>query len=191
MGARTAPLWDLYEEAVSGAMDQVRAHKRFMHYHRESIASMTNKGEFNLFIPRELGGLGFLKPIDLPNRTTAFQRKIAAVLHKTFVESLEQRCSRLTSDAKPGAHSLFDGRAKIVVPRVGPLEENVSYYDKRLWYEPPLCSEWPSDHELTWRSVKTQRDIIAKARKLERANERHDIRPYPYVLGVINGHAAH
>jgi hypothetical protein len=192
MGARTAPLWDLHEEAVSGAIDQVRAHKRFMHYHRESIASMSNKGEFNLFIPRELGGLGFYKPVDHPNRTTAFQRRIAAVLHQIFVEDCESRCSRLTSTSKPGAHSLFDGRAKKVVPKVGPLEEFVSYHDKRLWYEPPLCSEWPTDYELTWKSVKSQRDVITAARKLSRADERHDIRSYPYTIGVVDSqYAAH
>jgi hypothetical protein len=40
-GVRVAPLWDYFNEVVRGAVDPVRAKRRFLYYYREGIESLT------------------------------------------------------------------------------------------------------------------------------------------------------
>lgn len=85
------PIWDLYECCLNGAFNKWRAHKRFIHYYREVIEEMTNFGEFSLFIPRTLGGLGF-KLFDevRPHVTfTPFQLKFATYLYGYITQPYE------------------------------------------------------------------------------------------------------
>lgn len=83
------PIWDLYNEVLRGAQDPVRAHHRFLHYHRDDIATLTNRGEYNLFISQSFGGLGFNPdpevlarggPSGSPTVFTSFQRRFGGFL---------------------------------------------------------------------------------------------------------------
>jgi len=98
LAPRTRPIWALYNEVMRGAQDKVRAHHRFLHYHREVIDKLTNRGEYNLLIAPTFGGLGFDPypevlerggPSGRPIHFTAFQRRFGGFLkaqaHNSFV----------------------------------------------------------------------------------------------------------
>jgi hypothetical protein len=66
----TSPIWSYYNQVIHGAVDPVRAHRRFLHYHKSNIAKFTNDGQYNLFLDPLYGGLGF--ELD-PSVETAFK----------------------------------------------------------------------------------------------------------------------
>jgi hypothetical protein len=80
---KNLPIWDIYNATVPNSVDPVRTHLRFMHYHRAEIERLTmgydpssktvRPGKFNIFLPRELGGLGFIPPKGLEIRITPRQ----------------------------------------------------------------------------------------------------------------------
>jgi hypothetical protein len=53
------PIWDLYNRVMRGSCNRKRAHARFLTLHRSEICDFTIAGEFNLFVDRRFGGLGF------------------------------------------------------------------------------------------------------------------------------------
>lgn len=85
--ARVAPIWDWYDEVVEGAAAPRRAHRRFLFHHRDRIRDLTKislgskRFHTNIFLDREVGGLGFRNPGVTPNYTrlqtawSNFQRK--------------------------------------------------------------------------------------------------------------------
>lgn len=57
------PIWDIHTEVMHGsANSKVQTHQRFLYYQKELIEKLTDGGRLNLFVSRELGGLGF-KPV--------------------------------------------------------------------------------------------------------------------------------
>lgn len=86
-GEAQLPIWDYYNLVMEGSNNRARAHGRFMHYHRDTISDMTNKGEQNLFIHPLMGGLGFkLYPEVCPEYyMTAWQYKIALITRTTLL----------------------------------------------------------------------------------------------------------
>lgn len=87
--AQLTPIWDLYNLAVHTSMNPVRTHRRFMHYHLETIRRLTANGKYNLFAAHLRGGLGCLPPKDLEIRFTSFQQRWATFVDQKFVEGVE------------------------------------------------------------------------------------------------------
>jgi len=88
---RRLPLGDLYEIVLNGAYNKQRAHDRFIHYNIVQIREATLNGEFNLFIPLHLGGLGWKRfpGVRTPN-ITHFQQKFAFFMRMKTLESLSK-----------------------------------------------------------------------------------------------------
>lgn len=81
------PLDQNYNIVLSGALNKLRAHQRFLHYNKTSIGDLTKKGNFSLFLSPCLGGCGFelfpeVKPVVY---FTAFQRKLANFLYHKLI----------------------------------------------------------------------------------------------------------
>ena len=55
------PLDQNYNIVLSGALNKLRAHQRFLHYNKTSIGDLTKKGNFSLFLSPCLG-LGRFPP---------------------------------------------------------------------------------------------------------------------------------
>ena len=183
MGAKCAPIWDIYDETMRGATDIDRAHRRFIHYHRESIDLMTQRGNLNLFIPREFGGLGFHNP-GVENYTTAFQLRLGTVLRSHYLREKECLTSKLTASSRHGSLRLKDGRARVLIPIIGPLLETDSDDMKRFWFEPPLCSAWDTEVDLVWKTILSNRDILSQARKLQSHCVKKVIKSIPLRVGL-------
>jgi len=113
------PIWDLYNKVLKGAYNPVDTHKRFLYYHRDSVAQVSKNGNYNLFLPKDLGGLGFIRPspaIDV--RITAFQRQLATHFlnkivqnyHKDVTkESLGLSYARLIDENSPKVYDSYQG----------------------------------------------------------------------------------
>lgn len=181
-GAREAPIWDIYDEAVRGATDIPRAHRRFLHYHSERIRRMTQNGELNLFVPREFGGLGF-KNHGVPNYLTSYQKRLGTILRRDYLETKQTHSSRLIVDSNPGALALSDGREAVFLPLIGPLKEDQYRDTKRLKYEPILCSYWEPDVELIWTTPLRDRGVKSRARKLKWDEVKHTLKSFPFSKG--------
>lgn len=77
-GAESMPLNGQYNAVMEGARDPIRAHNRFVHYHRERIQQETRGGYYNLFLPPCLYGLGFVNHAVVDTSVYTFtQRKLA------------------------------------------------------------------------------------------------------------------
>lgn len=89
------PLWDWFEAVMDGACDKEQAYKYFLHYHNDTIRSLTKNGKLNLFADRFYGGVGFKFYDELKDHVkfTTYQRKLATYM-KWF----------LTKEAKHGVN---------------------------------------------------------------------------------------
>lgn len=73
------PIWDIYDTVTSSANPQ-RSHRRFLHYYKDVVKTMTAQG-INLFLPRWLGGMGFTPVSGLDFRYTRFQMAYASFVY--------------------------------------------------------------------------------------------------------------
>lgn len=78
-GSDGSPLWDLYNRMIKDAGNKNLARKFFLTYNKKEIREMTNKGRFNLFLPRSLGGCGFDGEAEF---YTEFQLRLASYLYR-------------------------------------------------------------------------------------------------------------
>jgi len=144
----TLPIWDLYNKVLKGSNDKLNAHKRFMMYHKNSITQCTGSkkingivkgGNYNLFLPKVLGGLGFIRPTPLLEvKITNFQRQLATYFHN----KLTQAHNKPTIGLVTGKCALIDENApKIYDPYLGePI------YQTKLRTEPmPEGYSYPKD----------------------------------------------
>lgn len=123
-GAKAAPVWDYFNEVVTGAVDPVRAKRRFIHYHRKTIENLTMKGKFNVFAAFMKGGLGF-KPVDEP-RFTAFQRRFADFMDFQLRDDPENFQKIALVKTRPTTIPGFHHNPKFIVqPIYGPYEKGV------------------------------------------------------------------
>jgi hypothetical protein len=144
------PIWDHHNTVVSGALDQIRAHRRFLHYHSQLVRTVSRDGEFNLFLPHARGGCGFNVPngwtlLDSPLSTLANsapenpyithkQRQLATFAKLLTKEQLSKgkKPKNLISVTKEG--QVNTGRLERVIHHelvtipFGPLEENTRLY---------------------------------------------------------------
>lgn len=83
----TKPLWSIFNQLVDECPDPSQMARHFIHYNRERIQELTKKGLLNLFLPTELGGLGFrsttsdgreFHPVKLTNLQQAYASNIVA-----------------------------------------------------------------------------------------------------------------
>lgn len=125
------PLWDLYNLVLKGAIDPVRAHRRFLHYHKHSISVTTSQGRFNIAAHKFKGGLGFesyrypaLMESTWAPRLTRFQKQIAHLAKRAILrdpKSLRGITLRATTEkgvsggVAPTRYRLLPG------PAIGPL----------------------------------------------------------------------
>ena len=130
---KALPLWDLYNASVPNCHDPCRAHRRFLHYHKERIAHATDKGRYNLFLPHQRGGLGFVPPPGHVWKITAFQRRYATFLEEEYLANLalgKDKSSRhaLVRERDLSAPNAIvryhDPGPLLLVPKIGPLLRN-------------------------------------------------------------------
>jgi hypothetical protein len=132
-GLRAQPVWDNYNQVLAGAVNPVRAHKRFIHYHKETIKTVTKNGDFNLFLPFERGGLGFVNH-NVPYHITSFQRRFATVLESELREGLREGKIKpsalgvVSSDPASTGVRLKHNPTLKLTPRIGPVEQISSKY---------------------------------------------------------------
>jgi len=143
---RMLPVWSLYNKTVPEAADKLRAHRRFIHYHKQLIIDFTGStknrvgGNFNLFLPSNRGGLGFDLVIPRTEyRITSFQRRYATYLENCLrakvLKGEEPTGSSIGMIRKdqPLRKSLLvhHNPALVLVPSVGPLENNLISFEPR------------------------------------------------------------
>jgi hypothetical protein len=98
---KALPIWEHHNMVLFGAMNQIRAHQRFIHYHRKTIKIITRDGKLNLFLPLERGGCGFHVPHGWKLREenysdgvnpyiTDFQRKFATYAKQRVANDLKK-----------------------------------------------------------------------------------------------------
>lgn len=99
---RTLPLCDFYNTCVSSCWDPMRAHRRFLHYHRKTLEDMTKlngqgrPGFWNMYNSPLFGGLGFdpyakygLVPgSKVNNKGEVLRYEVLDVLRKEYLDSL-------------------------------------------------------------------------------------------------------
>jgi hypothetical protein len=145
MNARLAPIWAYYNEVVPFSVSPERAHRRFVHYHRENLEKFTNRGEFNLFLPFHRGGLGFSLDGHKP-RITSFQRRFATYLEKEYrqqvsegVEPKGETVGLVRESPLPNSPVTFFHHPRLLMePTIGPLKEGVVLYKPREMIFPIL-----------------------------------------------------
>lgn len=91
VGESQLPIWDYYNIAIAGANNKLRAHNRFLHYHKDTLSSMTDAGEQNLFIHPLMGGLGFdlYESVREKVHMTPWQYKIALITRSRLLAPFE------------------------------------------------------------------------------------------------------
>jgi hypothetical protein len=140
--AKLTPIWDYYNETVHDAVDPIRTHRRFMHYHRQAISKLTLKGQYNLFLPFERGGLGF-KPIPgFKFRVTSFQRRFAQYLHNRFIDDpLVINKIALVSEKKTSRFILYHKPQIVIGHKCGPQLKNIVSVREKEVDTPALALE--------------------------------------------------
>jgi len=165
---RDQPIWDHYDQVLRGANDSLRAHQRFVHYHKREVETYTLKGNLNLFLPRSRGGLGFSLPTGMElldseeegspmPYITSFQRKFA-----TFLKDREKKLLSdirvpkpvlgLRPESKKAAkrrYEVLDRRAIYKAP-FGPLLPTQSEDSKRF-HSSELLQAYEEADELKYR----------------------------------------
>jgi hypothetical protein len=186
---------DLYNEVVRGAVDPIRAHNRFIHYHKDTLLSLTrlNKNtSFNFFLPPERGGLG-MENLALEKakkiKVTSFQRRFASFLMEKYLESVAthddpgkgplglvqktKTTSALSIRHRPPLH---------IIPLYGPLRSTESIHKPKLYFPPALALNIdPERPELTVRLPKKSTMTKFRSKCYQRMSTK-DIMFWPYRL---------
>jgi hypothetical protein len=140
--AKLAPIWDYYNEVVPAAVNPLRAHRRFLHYHKKTIDVLTGKGNYNLFLPFERGGLGFKPFPGLKFKVTSFQRRYATYLESLFISdpSVTNKIG-LVSGTNRSDLILWHRPRWTIGPKIGPQPLGVIEPEDQVVSLPPLALE--------------------------------------------------
>jgi hypothetical protein len=131
---RNMSLADQFNQIV--CYDPKRLIKRFIHYHIDSVAKATHNGNYNLFIDRELGGIGLRS--DVNPKYTSFQRRLARFYWTQWKKALNGERDipvsvspiYKTMDISPLS---YDARQPFkLLPTIGPSPFPVQDYDTRI-----------------------------------------------------------
>lgn len=147
--ASLLPLWDLYNLVLRGSIDPVRSHRRFLHYHKRSIALFTSNGRYNFAAHKWKGGLGFesgrfpdLMASSWAPKFTRFQRQIAHLAKRAVHRNpatLRGIVLRAETEG-PLAGGVVTRRKRIVPgPAIGPLP--LHYHRKKALVRAPLLAQ--------------------------------------------------
>lgn len=71
----------IYEGAMESSRNKQRSLKRFIHYNKLSLNQISANGMYNLFIPKELGGVGLVLPKGISQYKTIFQKCLGRKLY--------------------------------------------------------------------------------------------------------------
>jgi len=123
------PVWDLYNKVLKGSNNKTVAHNRFLFYHKDSIAQVSKRGNYNLFLPKLLGGLGFVRySTDIPVRLTRFQLQLALYFHNKIVNAYQKPTiglsiskARLIDENSPIAYDPYPGESIVQTLKTGDL----------------------------------------------------------------------
>jgi len=87
----------IYNELIENSPNKIRSHQRFLFYFKEIIPKYTKAGDsyLNLFIDRNLGGLGF-KNDEVKVKFTKTQRLLAAYLEYDIKEKLSKGSTKFS-----------------------------------------------------------------------------------------------
>jgi len=87
----------IYNELIANSPNKLRSHKRFLFYFKEIISKYTKTGTsyLNLFIDRNLGGLGFVNE-DVEVTFTKTQRLLAGYLEHDIKEKLKSNSTKFS-----------------------------------------------------------------------------------------------
>lgn len=124
-------LRDAYMGSVGGSSNKPLAHAKFMIRNKESISRITSRGRYNLFVPREVGGLGFPLYEGIQYRVTRFQRLLAKLVLKSVDDKpLFGFKTKVDSNSIVGEESR---NKKFYMVGMGPLEEGVREPEQPLF----------------------------------------------------------
>lgn len=156
---------DVWSVVMHGSHSPKRVLKRFIHYHYRTIEELTRKGLYNLFIPRDLGGLGLEPPVG-DFHVTHFQRKLGFFLRSEMLAS---------HAAGREFHGLWKSSGKSITPGLmlpdttfpilehpkdTPVPENFVEYKGPDLIEMPPLSYLPVAAEAT--SEHIRKDVLKK-----------------------------
>jgi len=114
----TLPVWDLYNKVLAGASNKLDVHKRFLYYHKNTLSDVSHRGFYNFFLPKILGGLGFVRPVpEVPVLITQKQRQLALFLHNQIADlrdapktgTISMSTITMVDKNKPVVHSPYHG----------------------------------------------------------------------------------
>lgn len=156
------PIWDTYNYVVSNAVTPERASLRFFHYNRSMIAKLTQirpGTTLNVFLPRELGGLGFH---GTPDHITNFQRRLALYLWTRY-KDLKSKAPKpmITLQTLEHGDEFFrvHNPHLVLMPMIGPMPMHVVDVADPLIRLPILTSKYITS-ELGYKfDLKTLRDF--------------------------------
>jgi hypothetical protein len=136
------PFEEWYNKVVAGALDPVQAHKYFLYYHRDRVNICTQKGKYNLFISRNLGGCGFHKPEGLDVEYNDFHLHLACYLFrlqngtqgtKSLLNELNFRPMVSLPELKVKAKPDYNTYGRIIVPHNYDNEDLKSTFLQTEW----------------------------------------------------------
>jgi hypothetical protein len=122
------PVWDTYNYVVSNAVDPERASLRFFHYNKSMIRKLSQiqpGTTLNVFLPRELGGLGFK---GTPDHITNFQRRLALYLwtrYKDLDTPVPKPMITLQTLEHGDEYFRIHQPHLVLMPLIGPLPQHV------------------------------------------------------------------
>ena len=139
-------LADAFTKSVGGATNKPLAASRFFVRNSESIAKITMRGRYNLFIPRALGGLGFPIYSGVNFHVTRFQRLLAKLVLKS--KDLCPLFGFKTSSKSNMVMGYESKNSKSLMCGMGPLRQNEreisipQFTEPNSCYQPETTTRW-------------------------------------------------
>lgn len=136
-------LTSVYNKYIQGATNKVRAHKKFIHYHKMEIKKYTDNGRLSLGLPDHLGGLGFNIPEGVDSYLTRGQKAVASYLYVNPQRSsfLKSRKEFQNSDSTIQLQTWCP--TKFISQQYGPFESHHQVYkpDEITYPNSSFCVE--------------------------------------------------
>jgi len=145
--AQDMPIWDLYNYVIPTSVRPLRTDKRFLHYYKEQIEKLSNKGTYNLHLPHRRGGLGMIVPNGLDFYITSFQRRWATYLENSYNRLLEdgvlpsgQEVGLVSAGRPPNRPIMVYHKPLLILePIIGPHSRGAVEFEERVVEYPILA----------------------------------------------------
>jgi hypothetical protein len=124
------PFSSEYNCVIEGSTNKERAHKMFIHYHKDSVEKYTDKGRISLSLPLHLGGLGCNVPESVGYLTEA-QTRVAMFLSDRIrqLEDVTRIYNFSTNLPNKAAVTVFERTVSGVHFGFGPLHEGMAKHE--------------------------------------------------------------